>query len=201
MAGVTLHTRIVRAARLILPVLALALLSSLFLLTNTPDPDAAIPFSDADMTLLAQEQRLTTPRFAGVSKDDVSFSVSAELARPDPNDPRILSAEALSVAIDGLDGDHTLFVRAGKGQVDTGARTIQLAGEVGLRSSLGLVLTTDQLQADVSQMQIFAPSQITGTGPFGALTAGSMRLTREDATGAQLLLFEDGVALLYQPEG
>ena len=66
MSTLTRHTKVVRAARVVLPLLALALLSSLFLLTQTPNPDAAIPYAEADVQLLAREQRLTAPRFAGM---------------------------------------------------------------------------------------------------------------------------------------
>ncbi len=200
MSTLTRHTKVVRAARVVLPLLALALLSSLFLLTQTPNPDAAIPYAEADVQLLAREQRLTAPRFAGVSSDGASFSIAADLARPDPTDPRILSADRLSVAIDGLEGDNTLFVQAQRGQMDTGAQTLQLAQEVGIRSSHGLSLQTDQLMADVAGLSLYVPTPLTGRGPFGELTAQSMRLTRDIATGDQLLLFEGGVTLLYAPE-
>lgn len=200
MSTLTRHTQVVRAARLVLPLVALALLSSLFLLTSTPNPDAAIPYAEADVALLAREQRLTAPRFAGMSSDGASFSVAADLARPDPVDPRIMSADRLSVAIDGLQGDNTLFVQAQRGQVDTGEQTLQLARDVLIRSTLGLSLKTDQLMADMQDMSLFVPTPLTGLSPLGTLNAGSMRLTRNPATGQQLLLFEDGVTLLYQPE-
>lgn len=200
MSAVTRHTHIVRAARVVMPLLGLALLSSLFLLTRTPNPDEAIPFAEADVALLAREQRLTAPRFAGVTSDGASFSVSAELARPSPTDARMLSADQLSVAIDGLEGEHRLFVQAGKGQIDTAERTVQLAQNVTIRSSLGFSLATDQLMANVSAFEVFVPSEITGIGPLGKLRAGSMRLTRQGPEQTQLLLFEGGVTLLYDPE-
>jgi lipopolysaccharide export system protein LptC len=200
MAGVTLHTRIVRTARVALPLLALALLSSLFILTQSPDPDAAIPTAGTDLDILINEQRLTNPRFTGVSAAGAAFSITADLARPDPEDPKKLSADSLTVSIDGLSGGNQLFVQAGRGQVDTGARLIQLARDVDIRSSLGIEVQTDQMMGDMIQMEIYAPDTLTGQGPFGDLTAGAMRLTRDVATGQQLLLFEDGVILLYQPE-
>lgn len=200
MSTLTRHTKVVRAARVILPLAALGLLSSLFLLTRSPNPDGAIPYAAADVQLLAREQRLTAPRFAGMSSDGASFSVSADLARPDPIDPRIMSADALSVAIDGLAGDNRLFVQAKRGQVDTGAQRLQLAENVTVRSSLGISIKADQLMADVGNMVIFVPTPLTGISPLGNLTAGSMRLMRDPETGQQLLLFQDGVTLLYVPE-
>lgn len=200
MSTLTRHTKIVRAARLILPLLALALLSSLFLLNRTPNPDAAIPFAAADVELLAREQRLTAPHFVGVSADGASFSIAADLARPDPVDPRILSAERLSVAIDGLEGGNTLYVQAQRGQMDTGGQTFQLARDVVIRSSLGFSLQTDQLMANLGDFSLFVPTPLVGRGPMGKLTAESMRLTRDISTGHQLMLFEGGITLLYAPE-
>ena len=54
--------------------------------------------------------------------------------------------------------------------------------------------------ADVAGLSLYVPTPLTGRGPFGELTAQSMRLTRDIATGDQLLLFEGGVTLLYAPE-
>jgi len=135
-----------------------------------------------------------------MSSDGASFSIAADLARPDPVDPRILSADRLSVAIDGLEGGNTLFVQARRGQMDTGEQTLQLAQDVAIRSSLGLSLQTDQFMADVAGLSLYVPTPLTGRGPFGELTAQRMRLTRDIATGDQLLLFEGGVTLLYTPE-
>lgn len=200
MSSLTRHTQFVRAGRVIMPLLALALLSSLFLLNQRPDPDAAIPFASADVELLAREQRLTAPRFAGVSSGGASFSISADLARPDITDPRILSADRLSIAVDGLEGGNTLFVQARRGQVDTGAQTLQLAGDILIRSSIGIAVKTDQMMADVATMTMFVPTPVTGAGPFGNFTAQTMRLSRNPVTGDQLLLFEGDVTLLYEPE-
>ncbi|MFT6451287.1 MAG: lipopolysaccharide export system protein LptC, partial [Halocynthiibacter sp.] len=36
-------------------------------------------------------------------------------------------------------------------------------------------------------------------GPLGTLTAGRMRISQDDETAAYLLVFKDGVKLIYTP--
>ena len=52
---------IVAWLRVLLPLGALAVLSTLFLLSRKPDPDAAIPYARVDAEALARQPRVTAP--------------------------------------------------------------------------------------------------------------------------------------------
>lgn len=192
------YSRWVFGIKLVLPVLALLSLSTLFLFSRNLNPDDALPFAEADVTELAREQRLTAPRFTGVTQDGSVFSVIADKAQPNLSDPRKMSADFLSMVVDPQTPSG-IRITADTGVIDTGARQVQLAGNVGLQSSSGYRLKTDQLMARFDVLEVFAPETVTGTGPLGDLIAGQMRLQKDPETGHHVLVFLQGVNLIYEP--
>ncbi len=192
-----LHSRIVRAAALLLPILALILLSTLFLLARTVNPDDAIPFAEVDVSMRVRDQQLTMPRFAGVSRGRTAFDLSARLARPDATDPRRMTAEALDLILDDPGGGRTTVI-ADAGDVDTADRLIVLDGDVRVETSAGFSLRSARLEGSLGALSLVSPGAVTGTGPLGTLRAGTMAM-REDASGAIGLLFTGGVDMLYVP--
>lgn len=195
------YSRFVRITKVALPMIALALLSTVFLLAERPDPSRAAAFATVDITSRAREQRITTPRFSGQSIDGAAYSLIADSARPELGNPRKMQAEGISLAVDGLQGNRTLHLRSVLGAVDTERGDVRLLGDVAVRSSLGFVLQTDALLAGFREFNVMTPGEVHGSSPFGKLEAGSMRMTTQGEEDAQLLLFENGVKLLYDPSG
>ncbi|UWQ18290.1 LPS export ABC transporter periplasmic protein LptC [Jannaschia sp. M317] len=191
------HTPLVRAGRVILPVTALALLSTLFLLARTVNPDDAIPFADVDVSERARDQQLTAPRFAGVSREGTEFALSANTARPDAADPRIMEADQVVLDLIDMSGGEVM-VQADMGRVDTAARHITLDGNVQVTTTTGFRLTTARLEGTLGTLNIRATGGVVGDGPLGGLRADEMRVN-QDEEGSQRLLFTGGVELVYTP--
>ncbi|MEM7490740.1 MAG: LPS export ABC transporter periplasmic protein LptC [Pseudomonadota bacterium] len=191
------YTDVVRVARIVLPVTALALLSTLFLLARTVDPDNAVHFAEVDVSERARELQLTAPRIAGVSTDGLAYTLSVADARPDPNDARRMTATGLRLEI--RDGDATgATVSAAEGMVDTGTRDIVLQGDVRVSTTTGYDLRTDRLEGVLTRLSIVSPGAVEGTGPLGRLRAGAMHI-EEVKGGGHRLAFTGGVDLLYVP--
>lgn len=191
------HTRLVRGARVVLPVAAIALLSMLFLLARSVNPDDAIPFAEVDVSVRARDQQLTMPRFAGVSRDGTHFALTADLARPDADDPRRMTAEVVMLTLRDQ-AEATAEMTARTAEIDTATRHLTLDGDVQIETSSGYSLTTSRLEGTLGSLDIRATDGVTGDGPLGTLRAGAMYLN-EDEDGAQRLLFTGGVDLLYVP--
>ena len=196
-AAIGLHTRLVRLATLVLPVAALALLSTMFLIARRVNPEDAIPFADVDVSMRARDQLLTAPRFTGISTDGTAFDLSAERARPDPEDPRRMRAEAVRLTLDDAGGGRARLA-ADAADVDTVARGLELDGDVRIDTSTGYSLRTARLSGMLGTLDIRSPGEVTGDGPLGRMRAGSLRID-EGPDGAGRLLFTGGVDLLYLP--
>ncbi|MFV1874427.1 hypothetical protein [Nioella sp.] len=190
------YSRVVAWVKVILPLLALALLSTLFLFSRAPDPNRAIPFAEVDVEELAREQSLGQPRFAGTMSDGREVIFTAARVVPRLTNPNMLDAETIEARID-LNADSILLIVAGSGQFDLRNEAAELGDEVQLTTTTGLRLNTELLHFDMGTSSAVAPGNVLVTGPGLSLTAGSMRISAVD--GNDVVLFNDGVRVLYEP--
>ncbi len=193
------YSRFVAWAKVILPLAALALFATMFLIARQIDPDAAIPFAEVDVERYAREARIGAPRFSGVTEDGTVVSLSAEVARPD-------LAVSSRMTVEGLDAQMTLpdgssvAASAGSGAIDSAAQSLELGSDVTVTTSSGYRIEAEALIANLSRTELVSDGPVTAEGPLGRLEAGSMVLQASpSAPGAYLLVFKDGVRLVYQP--
>ena len=194
------YSRLVAWLKILLPIAALAILSTLFLLSRSIDPMQAIPFSQVDIDSLLRDPRITAPNYAGVSEDGTAMSLTAETARPDPADPARASAVGLQATVETPDGIVT-HISADQGVVDGGTGLVSLSGTVRFSNALGYQVETDGITMALNRTALETTGAIRATGPFGALTAGQMVLRLSDNGGGYVLVFNGGVKLLYDPKG
>ena len=193
-----LHSRLVAWLKIGLPFAALALLSTLFLVSRTIDPSDAIPYADVDVEDRIREPRMTAPAYAGVTSDGAALTVTAAEARPE-EEGSAGSAQALRAELSLPDGGRAELVAA-SGNLDATARLLTLQGGVQITTSSGYTITSNEMTAALDRTEVKSASTLAATSPMGQITAGSMALTEDPATpGAYLLLFNDRVKLIYQP--
>lgn len=194
------RTRIVRWLRVLLPLVALAILSTLFLLSQKPGEDPQIPYADVDAEELAREPQMTLPEYAGVTADGAAITLRADQVRSGEAGETGSEANRLRMtwrAEDGLAADLT----APGGALEDG--TVRLTGGVRITTSSGWAMTTPQIDSptgdSAGRAAIVAPEEVNAFAPFGQLTAGAMDLSRTGPKGDHLLNFTHGVRLIYQP--
>ena len=194
------HTRLIGWLKIVLPLLALVILSTLFLVARTINPDDAIPYAEVDVQDRLREPRMTTPTYAGLTTDGAALTVSAAEARPAGPDAAGASATAVIGLLETPDGART-DLTAGAGQIDPAARRILFSGSVTVSSSNGWQVQGETLTAAMDTTDISLPSDVVATGPAGVVTADTMRLTRTNGgDGPYVLVFNGAVKLIYHPQ-
>lgn len=191
------RTRVVTWLKVLLPLVALGLLSTLFLIARTTDPELAIRYSDVDVTELSKEQQVTGPAFSGTTRSGASIRVTAVTLRPQEGDREMLDADTVSGRMELPDG-RIADMTAPAAVIDTAAERARFVGGVTIVSSDGYRLETETLAATLGDTDIVADSAVHATGPLGTLDAGSMRITQDEA-GGYVLVFNGGVRLVYDP--
>lgn len=193
------HSRLIAWLKIVLPLLALAILSTLFLVARTIDPEDAIPYAEVDVEERLREPRMTEPAYAGVTKDGAALTLAANEARPDAADDRSGTAKALSGMLETPDGART-DLTAGAARINSTAGLIFLTDGVEITQSNGWKVTTDAMTASMDRTEVSAVTPVAAFGPAGELTAQAMHLS-EDATmpGRYLLVFKGDVKLIYRP--
>jgi lipopolysaccharide export system protein LptC len=198
MARADFHSRMVGWLKVGLPLVALAILSTLFLLADRIDPDAAIPYAEVDVEDLARDPRMSAPTYAGTTSDGAGITISAKEARP-AADGQNAAADGFTALIETPDGG-SIDIAAARVELNEAERKITLDGGVTLTTSAGYAIRTEGLSArlDRTGMESTAPVQVTS--PMGRLDAAGFTLQQDanDPT-AYLLIFNGGVKLVYQP--
>lgn len=183
-----------------LPLAALAILSTLFLVADRIDPEDALPYAEVDVEDRAREPRMTAPTYAGITSDGAALTLTAEEARP-ATETTPAEAQKLHLELATPDGG-TSRLEAATATMDTVAKEVLLSGGVTITTSTGYRLETEAMTARLDRSGLESRSPVTATGPAGEIQAQGMTLSQDNRTpGAYLLVFKGGVRLIYQPGG
>ncbi|PZX44550.1 lipopolysaccharide export system protein LptC [Roseinatronobacter thiooxidans] len=193
-----------RILRLALPLGALALLSTVFLLSRGVDPQRAVEMSDIDVEELTREPRVGGARFAGVTQDDTALTISARSVRSTgdlrESGPLLLRLDMPQGELQFPSGRVALF-QAQEGRIDQSEDEILLRGDVVLETSDGYRMTMPELISAIQTTHMRGLGGISGDAPAGEISADSVELRHSaQADGGYLLAFKGNVRLIYRPD-
>lgn len=197
MARGDFYSTTVNWVKVTLPLIAIALLSSLFLLSGTPDPEAALPYAEVDIEQITREQRVTAPRFAGVLDEGREIILLAEAVAADTGQIDRIRAQSIDGRID-IDATEVMTLRATLGEFDMAAQIASLNDGVSVETTQGYRMESDSVIMALDEIRLSAPTPVHITGPGLDLTADAMEI--EEINGAPILRFTGSVRMLYQPE-
>lgn len=193
------YSRFVAWVKIVLPVMALAILASLFLFQRIDDSLQPLPFSEVELEQLAKGQGIGGPHFTGMTEDGRSLSLQAETAFPRLGNRRIVDAQTVRAVLETTEhGAITLVAKSAV--VDQEASAADLAGGVLVETESGYRVVTEALRSalDRTDVESLGPADLTGPG-FEA-KAGRMHLKSDtEQPDNVILVFKDGVHLIYQP--
>lgn len=197
MTGDNPYSRFVAWSKIVLPLAALALLSTLFLFARQPPGNSDIPFSEIEE--IARQPRVSGASFAGVAEDGSVIAIRAAVIRPMPEAPGSFAMDRLRAEVSGADGTR-VEMTAGAGEIDGSAQRARLTGLVQVTASSGYRMETAGIEADLRSGEIRSLGPLEVRGPPGSFTAGQLVIRTAPGGGGQRLLFTGGVRLLYTPQ-
>lgn len=196
------YSRLVAFLKVVLPLIALAILSTLFLVSNVIDPSEKIPFADIDVEELAREQKIGGPSYSGVSKSGAAYTVTAESATPNFGDDKGMAAHDIKAMIETKSGTFIDFT-APDGNFAEKTDQAVMTGGVRIVTSTGYDITSEVVHSKLDMSELETDSVVNAIGPFGNFTAGKMVITQQSAKGTErdyLMVFTEGVNLIYIPQ-
>ena len=193
------YSRVVAWLKILLPLIALGILSTMFLVARAVVPAQDLPFADVDVKELAEEQRIGQPNYSTVTDDGAAISVSARYARPDPDNPQRMTGTKIRADID-LPSGTRLMIAADRMVIDNSAGIAKLDDDVVVTTSDGYVIRTDGIEISLDATRVTSDSETTVLTPVGTLSADSFVLSKPAATDLNyVLVFNGHVKLLYDP--
>ena len=193
------YSRVVAAAKIVLPLVALGLISTLFLFSGKSQEGEPLPFPIPKVLDLAREQRLGAPTYSGVTSEGTRVTLAAEKLYPDPENPDIVHGEDMAARLISPDG-VIYDITAQTGFVDQDKRETSFSVAVNIVTSHGYDLVTDHAVMATDLSRVKSPGPVTVIGPLGWLQAGRMVYRGDPESGSEAVVdFTDGVRLLYKP--
>lgn len=193
-----------KIVRLGLPLSALILLSMVFLVARSIDPNQAAGVAELDATQITREPRISAARFAGVSQDRTALTISAQSVQSAT--PRI-GEDALDLsflrptgAMSFPNGSSAQF-HAETAHLDASGGVLRAQGPVTLENSDGFRLRLGSVEALLDRTRLSSDGGVQGQAPAGDIRADALELTRSGGPdGGYLLAFTGNVRLIYRPE-
>lgn len=191
------YSQLVAFLKVALPLLALGILSTMFLVSSRIEPGDTIPFPEVEVTERIRGQQVTGPLFSGATSggDQIRFAAeemtTSEAGANAARNPR--------AQVD-LAGGGSVQLEADRGNVDMIRDTITMTGNVVIESTTGYVIQSQKITGQLSQLQVVSPGPVAARGPAGTLNAGRMEISQPAGKDAAQLLFTNGVKLIYDPK-
>lgn len=189
------YTRRVRLLKLGLPLIALGILSSLFLFSRQITMEGALPYAEVDIADRLREPKMTEVSIATAADNGARILVTAnEVLVPQTNGE--VTGTQVSGRIESLSGAVTSMIAA---QIfyDDKDETAALTGGVQVQT-WGYDITTEALDMTLQTAALASRGAVRAAGPLGQLDAGQMSARQTD--DGVVIVFTSGVKLLYTPK-
>ena len=181
----------------LLPILALGMLSTIFLFSGKVDVTQSLPYAKLNIAEIVREQRITKPYFSGVSYNDTEITLSAAYASSDTQNADILNITDLSIILTSKHA-KTVRITAGLGTLDATKQKVTVSKDVYLTAMPGFWLKTNSLTVDLQQGVATADTMFQSVTALGTINAGNMIV--KTITNDQQIIFTNGVRLIYYPK-
>ncbi len=195
------YSRVVAWMKILLPLVALGLLSTIFLFSKKSDPTEDLPIRTRAILEEKESEQASNATYSATMDDGALLTLRAAMTRPDPNAADGLVASDFAAQMDMTDGSR-INLSSPDAALDNEASTATLRGGVRIISSTGYTIETDTLKAATNRISAESEGTVTATAPEGTLTAGRMVITDQAESGGDdvQLLFTDGVKMIYEPQ-
>ncbi len=193
------YTRLVSLLKVLFPLTALALLSTLFLLSRAIDPGQSIPFAEKEIQDRLRDQQITGPFFTGATASGDQLSFYADVLTTPNGVVGSNKAENLRATISSQTGG-TFRLQSDTADFDIAKDRAKLTGGVIMTTTTGYRMTSDMMISALSSLDLKSPGPVSGTAPAGQLDAGAMSITQTENDNAPQLLFTNRVKLVYKPK-
>ena len=194
------YSRTVQILKIVLPLSALAVLSTLFLISERVDIDGAA--ARIGISELLTEQGMSAPNYVTTTADGSILSLKGARAKPIEGEAGTFEISKVELRLVQPAGGAIELV-ADKANIPANRNLASFFGNVALQTNNGIKVTTTSLDAatDLSLIRISDP--LEALTPFGSLSAGMLEIRSYEAgekKGSYIAHFQNGVKLIYSPQ-
>ena len=192
------YSTLVAIFKVMLPSLALIILSALFLLPDSRTKIQALNTIDKSTLNIVKKAGINKPSFRGTLASGSNLELYATEIITKNNDKNIIEINEISARLE-LNKKNWATASAKKGIVNISEQTAEMVGKVSAKSSNGISIETSDLKVFYAKSLVKTEGVVFMKGPFGTIKAGSAEfydMNQNSGTG-YVLLFNKGVKMQY----
>lgn len=183
------HDRIVKLAKIVLPVGGAALLIMLAVSPFEREGDVSFILDKKDVERAEERMRIESARYVGEDSSGNKFVIRAERAVQPTSDEPLVNIEGMRARLELDNGP--LGMAALKGQYDLDRKLIAVVGPIHVAGPDGYGLRTRDVTVDLGKHELRSAGPVTGRMELGEFSAG--RLSADLDT--RVVRLDDGVRL------
>ena len=183
------HDRLVRTAKLALPVLGVVLIAVLAISPFDKRGDVSFILDKKGVDKATERMRIESARYSGEDASGNKFVIQANRAIQQKSDVPIVMIEGIMAQMGLAQGP--LVINAERGNYDLDNQMVQVNGPVKVVGADGYRLETSNVQLDMKQHTLQSRGQVSGTMKLGTFEAGQMHAD----LGSRTVVLDHGVRL------
>jgi lipopolysaccharide export system protein LptC len=166
------HDRIVRSAKVGLPVIAAAFLLVLAVAPFDQKDDVSFILDKKEVDKAAERMRIETARYSGEDNRGNKFEIAAQRAIQQSSDQPIVNIEGMRARL-GL-GQGPVIIAANQGRYDLDTHLVDVVGPVRVLGPEGYRLETRDVTVDLKERTMRSHGPASGTMRLGQFQAGNL---------------------------
>ena len=192
------YSTLVAIFKVMLPCLALIILSALFLLPDNRTKIQALNTIDKSTLNIVKKAGVNKPSFRGTLASGSNLELYATEIMTKNNDKNIIEINEISARLE-LNRNNWATASAKKGVVNISEQTAEMVGKVSVKSSNGVLIETSDLKVFYAKSLVKTEGEVFMKGPFGTIKAGSAEFydMNQNSGIGYVLLFNKGVKMQY----
>jgi lipopolysaccharide export system protein LptC len=173
------HTWAVRTLRVAFPLLAIGVITSMFVSARTL-PRGIENVDLGEVGLDGTTLTMQNPSLSGFNENGTSYKVTAGQALQDVTNPRIVRLEDIDGTMAKPDGS-TVELSAKSGVFDADAKILDLTADIEVRTNTGDRAYLESAKVDMEEGTIFSDKPVRAQTKSGNIRADSMSITERGA--------------------
>ena len=186
----------VRALKVVLPMVAILLLGMMFMMTKNVPELTEIPFASGALKERSKSEQVAKPNYMGMTKDGDVLNVFADTLTSENEEMSELLAMRPKSEIKTKDG-RVIHLTSDSGLLRNKTDLFSMEGGVEILTSDGYQFNAQKVNVRLDQTWAFAFGPVTGLGPGGTFSAGSLEIKRSSETDALKFYLKGRVKVLY----
>ncbi len=186
------YSSFIKKVQIALPILAILLVSALFLINNQGDKIVAVEQEDVQPQIRQQigKNELINPKFESQDSKGQSFSITADKATQESTNPDGEMLLENPIGTLNLNSGDTVQLTSDSANYQQNEQYIDLKDNVKLSHSLGYEMQTEALNINLTKNKAWSDQTVRVTGKEGSIDATGLEASVNQENDKEVLIFK-----------